>query len=503
MVLPVQSKARAKGHQSKSKSLYKASDSYRLVDPLQGKSLEAFRSPWRQDIARLIHSPAFRRLQGKTQVFPRTESDFVRTRLTHSLEVAQIAKSIAIKINAIDKNFSNKRLNIIPEIVEFAGLAHDLGHPPFGHNGETALDNCMLEFGGFEGNAQTLRILAKLEKKQLLNGGILIENAIDSQGIDQRCGLNLTARTLASILKYDHEIPFSKNDRKNEGVQKGYYEEENSCVNWIKKSVANSYIGTFKTIECSIMDLADDIAYATYDIEDVLKIKFIRLIDFLTLNAEIIERIAGVVSERSKKYYPDISVSSHNISSTEIVTSIINLLKDILPTEQNMQNLSDPEAVQIMSIFLASGASNSISNDGYMRTKFTSELVQKYLDSIEVLYNEDYPCMSSVRIGHEQFIELEVLKNLTYCITIDSAAIKTTEYRANEVVKSIFDAILKDNGHKLLPDDFRTMYNSMNKDRSKKRLICDYIAGMTDEYAADLYDRLFSSVKGSIFKGTH
>jgi dGTPase len=501
MVRPKRGKVAGPSKVPKSKGLYCSTDSTRLVDPLQGKPLEAFRSPWRQDIARLIHSPAFRRLQGKTQVFPRTESDFVRTRLTHSLEVAQIAKSIAIKLNAVDINFSPKKFNISPEIVEFAGLAHDLGHPPFGHNGESALDECMLDFGGFEGNAQTLRILAKLEKKQLLNGGKLIEHAIGIDGADQRCGLNLTARTLASVLKYDYDIPISKNDRRGQGVQKGYYEAETSTVNWIKRSVANSYKGYFKTIECSIMDLADDIAYATYDIEDVLKIKFLRLIDFLNLNDQTIDRITKIVTERSKKYYPDISSDNHNINPIQIISCIINLLNDILPSEQNVKDFPDAETISFMSIFLASGASNNISNDGYTRTKFTSELVQKYLDSIEVLYNEEFPSMSSVRIQHAAFIELEVLKNLTYCITIDSAAIKTTEYRAIEIVNSIFQAIVKDDGHKLLPEDFRIMYNCMKKDQMKKRLICDYIAGMTDEFAADLYDRLFSSAKGSIFRG--
>jgi dGTPase len=145
--------------------MYSNGDRARPVDDNKAKDPEPYRTPWRRDYARLIHSPSFRRLQGKTQVFPGHESDFYRNRLTHSLEVAQIAKSIAIRLNAVAEPFRPRGTKIEPDIVEFAGLAHDLGHPPFGHNGEEALDECMRDHGGFEGNAQSLRIVSRLEKK--------------------------------------------------------------------------------------------------------------------------------------------------------------------------------------------------------------------------------------------------------------------------------------------------------------------------------------------------
>ena len=220
----------------------------------------AYRRPARRDYARLIHCPAFRRLQGKTQLFPGVESDFFRNRLTHSLEVAQIAKSIALKLNCDSPYFQRHPLDL--DLVETAALAHDLGHPPFGHNGEEALDSCMRRAGGFEGNAQTLRILARLEKKK--------PAAIASK-VDERVGLDLTCRTLASVLKYDRHIPFERTD---DGVVKGYYDSERELVERIKKAVLGRRVapdGTFKTIECGIMDLADDIAYSTYDLEDAFK----------------------------------------------------------------------------------------------------------------------------------------------------------------------------------------------------------------------------------------
>ena len=193
--------------------LYSEADRERVAEVPKIAPDEPYRSPWRRDIARLIHCPSFRRLQGKMQVFPGADSDFFRNRLTHTLEVAQIAKSIAIKLNATNEHFAEADNKINPDLVEFAALAHDLGHPPFGHNGENALDELMNDFGGFEGNAQTLHILAKVEKKEVLSkiDEEFVPIALD--GSDLRCGLNLTYRSLASVLKYDKCIPTRKLDR--------------------------------------------------------------------------------------------------------------------------------------------------------------------------------------------------------------------------------------------------------------------------------------------------
>jgi dGTPase len=203
-------------------AMYSRRDRARVVRLENEKDDEPYRSAWRRDYARLIHSPSFRRLQGKTQVFPGYESDFFRNRLTHSLEVAQIAKSLAMRLNATAKEFKKAENALKPEIVEFAGLAHDLGHPPFGHTGEEALDECMRDYGGFEGNAQTLRIGARLEKKSTIR--TVQEDTVPfDNGEDLRCGLNLTFRSLASLLKYDNMIAELKDDRRvSEGVEKGY-----------------------------------------------------------------------------------------------------------------------------------------------------------------------------------------------------------------------------------------------------------------------------------------
>lgn len=222
------------------------------IRPSPTLGTEKYRDQARRDYARLIHCPAFRRLQGKTQLFPSHESDFFRNRLTHSLEVAQIAKSIAIRVNSTDAFFKKIPVNL--DMVEFAGLAHDLGHPPFGHNGEATLDRLMLRYGGFEGNAQTLRLLARIEKKVTTEFPSVSQVArpVDPATFtDLRLGLNLTYRTLASILKYDRMIPESKTGREAQGTEnkpvKGYYAAEAKLVERIKAHVAPGFTEQFNT----------------------------------------------------------------------------------------------------------------------------------------------------------------------------------------------------------------------------------------------------------------
>lgn len=277
-----------------------------------GKIDPAFRSSYRRDYARLIHSPAFRRLQGKTQLYPGHESDFFRNRLTHSLEVAQIAKGIAQQLNC--KNKFLKENPIDCDLVEFAALAHDLGHPPFGHNGEHALDDCMKQWGGFEGNAQTLRILAVVEKKETLDGGF---EGIARDGRDNRIGLNLTYRSLASILKYDNEIPQSRNNK--DKLVKGYYSSEKELVRTIRKNVVPSHPAKsrLKTIECQIMDIADDIAYSTYDLEDGLKGGFVdplMLLSMARTDSGLLQRVTDKVRKECPKASSDMVLEA--IAST-------------------------------------------------------------------------------------------------------------------------------------------------------------------------------------------
>lgn len=508
--------------------LYNTSDFNReYKEPSPKFSKEKYRSNFRVDYARLMHSPAFRRLQGKTQLFPSNESDFFRNRLTHSMEVAQIAKSIAIKLNhdfspfklAVDK-YRNWKIDT--DLVEFAGLAHDLGHPPFGHNGEEALDECMRRHGGFEGNAQTLRILSTIEKKVLkpTNKG----NPISDDGADNRCGLNLSYRSLAAILKYDTRIPID--DGRNE-IIKGYYDSERYIVERIKEAVIGKKdIVSFKTIECSIMDLADDIAYSTYDLEDALKAGFFSLLDFLTLDQkpEILHEVTRKVWNRTigkedKITFQSSKIPSRNIKKFDdlkktVFKSLIDVTSAIFPVTS--ENIRAQEVEEIINRIKKNGklttedeavfysltysSARAYQKDGYLRTKFTSRLVGEFIRGVKVNINKDNVALSQVELDESLLIKIESLKNYTFCTHIMSPRLQVRQYRGKDFVTGIFKALTERGGSRLLPEDWQVLYNSGEEVSWKYRIICDYIAGMTDAYALEFYGRLYSENPQTIFK---
>jgi dGTPase len=450
-------------------NLYRQSDWGREVADQQERD-DPWRTPIGRDYGRIIHCAGFRRLQGKTQVFPGHESDFFRNRLTHSLEVAQIAEGIAQRLNHVRPELKADPIN--ERLCAAAGLVHDIGHPPFGHNGERALDDAMRRFGGFEGNAQTLRILSRLEKKA--------RRAHPENG-DDRAGLNLTYRLLAAILKYDRKIPQYRGPQA--GLVKGYYYSEAPLVARIKRAVCGRKdIRKFKTLECSIMDVADDIAYSTYDLEDSLKAGFLTPASILASEPTLLQNVARKVSEQVRR----------RVTRDTILSTFADIFSGL-----TQQDADDPE---LMKLVRGYRSSQELSQSGYLRTKLSSQLVNEAINCVELDYDAKRPALSSVELSTEGRLRVEVLKQYTFEAMIYSARVKLAEYRGYEVVSSIFEAITSSKGDLLLPEDVREQLHSANNEIARMRVLCDFVAGMTDRYAAEFYARLHSDSAQSMFK---
>jgi len=428
-----------------SNSFYNDMDIQRHINTENAKQRISVRDDFERDFGRIIHSAAFRRLQSKTQVIGISEGDFHRTRLTHSLEVSQIARGIATTLNEKNNIFKESESKIDISLIEAAALAHDLGHPPFGHQGERALNKCMSVFDlNFEGNAHTFRLLTNKDG-------------------DMETGLDLTRAVLLSILKY----PASMNQVNNPEItgkppKCSVFEEDEHVFQWVIESFSSEEKAYFmqvsdqqagkhkktlhKTFECSIIELADDIAYATYDLEDAFKLSMIKIDD---------------LCEVAKKH-------SH-ISSARIAESLRVFMEN--STDRNKQT-----------------------------KRFFADLVSGFIHEITIV--ESKPTFSSNRLRYKAVITedamdlLEDLKKLVETHVIFSQKVQTFEWRGGKIIVKLFDAMLNDKN--LLPEDKKLSWHASD-DRLNARLVCDYIAGMTDTYALKMYSRLYEAAGGRLF----
>ncbi|KTC68286.1 dGTP triphosphohydrolase [Legionella birminghamensis] len=420
------------------------------------------RSPYERDQTRVIHCPAFRRLQRKTQILGTDEGDFHRTRLTHSLEVASIGRSIAR--NLIINHDESILPGLLPseDLISSICLLHDIGHPPFGHGGEVALNYMMREHGGFEGNGQTLRLLTKLE------------NSYGAYGLD------LTRRTLLGILKYP--VPRSqvistakpeitntlhKTIRINDWLPpKAYFDCEQAEINWLlspfskedqilfqslcKSPSANEHgKSAFHGFDCSIMDVADDIGYGVHDLEDAIHLRLIN---------------------REKIDHPDFHAL---LDATPLGKQRTALLERLFSTQLWERKQAIGEMVN------------------YLITATQIEMTDGRFENPLLKYN--------INLLPEAGRLLEYLKNCVYQHVIDSQEARTFEYGGQTVVLRLFEAISSNPGS-LLDTKNRQLFNEASDENEAMRVVCDYIANMTDEYAYRMHERLFGFNTRTIFE---
>ena len=351
------------------------------------ESVTKYRSPFQRDRDRIIHSASFRRLKHKTQVFVNTEGDHYRTRITHSMEVAQIARSIT------------RYLNLNEDLAETLSLAHDLGHTPFGHAGEDALNECMLEHGGFDHNLQTIRIVMFLENKYL-----------------KFKGLNLTLETLDGLLK--HNGPVNNTYKINKIIG----------LNNLKKKII---FNKSASLEAQISSISDDIAYNNHDIQDGIKANLFKLKDLIEIN---------FFKEIYKSYYKNKNITDHNILIYQIIRDSIDfMVRDLI--------------------------NNTIKN-----------LKKNKINNIQKIYNTTNPivCFSNKYVEIEKEIKL-FLRNKMYR---NKNVVKKNK-QGKKIVKKLYILISK-NPYKYL--------NREQLKENKTRAIADFISGMTDRYAINLYN---------------
>lgn len=350
----------------------------------------------------------------------------------------------------------------------------------------------MREHGGFEGNGQTLRILTRLEKK--------LEDAQrqlgqDNQptwyrdGRDASWGLNLCARSLAAIVKYDRVIPHSRDESADKPL-KGYYRSEDALVQSIKEKVLGSAAHEdLYVVECQIMDLADDIAYSTYDIEDAFKGGLLNPIDLRFPTDEVLEKVA----HRAQREL-DVTVEASNIE--ESLRQIFGRFgTPSSPPPRDPERQEDWFRLELAGKYRTA---QEVADKGFFRTALTSRLVNRFVEAVEIDWNPECPPHSRVKMEPSIRLEIAVLKHLTYVLLIQSSRFKLVAYRGTQIVSTLFDALAENPD--LLPEDIRERWEQAENDSQRLRVVCDFIAGMTDRYAVEFYARLTSDDFHTMFK---
>lgn len=415
------------------------------------------RPEFHRDYGRIVHSPAFRRLQGKSQVFGAGSGDYYRTRLTHSLEVAQIAREVAACIATDELPQGQPGLVIDPLVVECAALAHDIGHPPFGHNGEEQLDR-LLGLARFEGNAQNFRLLMFLERKA---------DPVAMRGLVGLDGLNLTQAVLLAINKYPKQI---------EAAGKGCYPTEWAGLSGVR--AAWGLPDGKATLEAQVMDLCDDIAYSAHDIEDGLRAG---KIDPLRFSADepgfsgLVQAIdAGIQEELDRK----------GLQARWPVRGRLQTVADFL-----VEFGREWRHLLLVQRLDASTA----------RREWNSRWVEHLVSRVGILPDgEGWHAVTFVQGGQEDpdlWREVLILKKLAWVSMIKDTPVQRQQVRGRYMIRRLWEAFHEPD---VMPEDWRARRN-LHPDWSEDRFVADYMAGMTDAYAERVYHELFGGQIGTIY----
>jgi len=384
------------------------------------------RSEFERDRARVLHSSALRRLAATTQVVAAGEADFPRTRLTHSLEVAQIGREMGAA------------LGCDADVVDAAGLAHDIGHPPFGHNGEAALDAVAWPCGGFESNAQTLRILTRLEAKVLAGDG-------------HRAGLNLTRAVLDAAMKY----PWPRSEL---GGKFGVYADDRPAFDWIRAGAPFAR----RCLEAQVMDWADDLAYSVHDVEDGVHTGHIRLA--VLAGAE--ERAA--VCERAADWY-----------STESPPDLAPVLDELLalPTLRDLTGYDGTHGAQVALKRATSELTGRFATAAIAATRAAagSGPLARYAADLVV--------------PRQVAAECALLKAVAARYVMLRREAANLQARQREMLTDLVD-VLAERAPSALEPALRTDWLAAADDAARLRVVVDQVAGLTDLSAPVWHARL-------------
>ncbi|MEN9955934.1 MAG: hypothetical protein RLY34_741 [Actinomycetota bacterium] len=396
------------------------------------------RGEFARDRARVLHSSALRRLGAKTQVLSPSGGDFARTRLTHSLEVAQIGREMAID------------LGLNADIVDMACLAHDLGHPPFGHNGEKGLNDWAAEIGGFEGNAQTLRLLTRIEPKVFLPSG-------------KSVGLNLTRASLDAACKYPWSLS-EAGEMREHSVKFGVYDDDLEIYNWMRANAPSRV----KSVEAQVMDFSDDVAYSVHDFEDAIVSGYIKL-----------EELADPAAEADLLQ----KISEWNVGAYSI--------PELTEALENLRSLPNwPTKFQRTPEML--GGLKNLASD--LIGRFVSRTIAAIVDASPVESMARYGARLEVPANVRA--EIAVLKGIVSAFLMSHESRRPIYEWQRGLLAELANAILASNGANL--DVYCTSAWSLAKtDIEKRRVVVDQVACLTDQSAITLHNRLV--VKGPSF----